>query len=275
MISHLNMYTTSDVITLQPKGVNAYEAENMNNYMIQTNNDFDDSGRRFFVLDINTSKRNDNAYWDRLRGACFNDECGKAFGSFLHTIDLSGYRDQAFPVTQNKLSSIANNINTTYYYIKAKYVLRKVGIDMKPKDAYNDYVAFTKKNEQHPESRERFFRFLTERGIGPKKISTNIIKYSYETLLEVAKREKWISDIDEFEDTDDPEPEERVYDAKQTEKTINDLLMLLYVHNIDLPENITNGLNDFTDLVIPNQVMQQLEQPRLKFTKKSKTLLTP
>ena len=46
----LKRQITSEFITLQKKGIDSYEAENINNYILLTNHDIDDDGRRFLLL---------------------------------------------------------------------------------------------------------------------------------------------------------------------------------------------------------------------------------
>ena len=54
MSSVLKRQITSNMITLESKGTNSYDADNLNNYMLLSNHDIQDEGRRFFVLDIST-----------------------------------------------------------------------------------------------------------------------------------------------------------------------------------------------------------------------------
>ena len=53
---------TSNRIALQNKGTKSYEAENINNYILLTNNDAikDDEERRYFILDISPHKIDDD-----------------------------------------------------------------------------------------------------------------------------------------------------------------------------------------------------------------------
>ena len=79
----LKRQITSDFITLQKKGVDSYEAENINNYILLSNHDIDDDGRRFFVADISTHRKGDFKYWDNLYKTCFNNEVGYALYCYL------------------------------------------------------------------------------------------------------------------------------------------------------------------------------------------------
>ena len=53
---------TSDTLTLESKGCNAYDAEYINNYCLLSNHDINDDGRRFFCLDISTHRNGDLKY---------------------------------------------------------------------------------------------------------------------------------------------------------------------------------------------------------------------
>ena len=67
---------TSPRINLQNKGSKSYQSENINNYMLCSNNDAikDDEGRRYFILDISTHRLDDTAYFNKLYGDCFNNK---------------------------------------------------------------------------------------------------------------------------------------------------------------------------------------------------------
>jgi hypothetical protein len=77
--SILKRFVTSQTYLLQNKGQDSYEAENINNYFILSNNDVGDAGRRYFVADISTHRLGDRNYWTNLYKDCFNDEVGYAF----------------------------------------------------------------------------------------------------------------------------------------------------------------------------------------------------
>jgi len=56
--SRLKRNATCPTIELEDKNIKAYEAQNLNNYAVLSNNDCikDDDGRRYFILDIATHR---------------------------------------------------------------------------------------------------------------------------------------------------------------------------------------------------------------------------
>ena len=57
--SVLKRQITSDVITLEQKGIDSFVTKNINNYMLLSNFDVKDNGRRFCVLDVQTHRKGD------------------------------------------------------------------------------------------------------------------------------------------------------------------------------------------------------------------------
>ena len=76
--TRLKRWITSDSITLEKKGIDSYDADNLNNYVAISNNDAikDEQGRRYFILDVSALHVGDRAYWDDLYATCHNDSFG-------------------------------------------------------------------------------------------------------------------------------------------------------------------------------------------------------
>jgi len=55
--SVLKRQITSDTMNFEKKGQDTYTSDNINNYILLSNHDVDDDGRRFFVADISTHKK--------------------------------------------------------------------------------------------------------------------------------------------------------------------------------------------------------------------------
>jgi hypothetical protein len=89
--SRLKRYITSNVMTIEKKGVDSYTVENLNNNIINTNHEAlrDEDGRRIFPLDLNSKYIKNTTYWNNIYSKCFNDEVGHAFYCFLVEIDTT------------------------------------------------------------------------------------------------------------------------------------------------------------------------------------------
>ena len=201
--STLKRMITSNNITLQNKGTKAYESNNINNYMLCSNNDAikDDDGRRYFILDISTHKVGDRKYYDKLYNECFCKEVGEAFYHYILTIDTDKFNPQSFPITQNKKDSVSKRLDGVYKFIKEEYVLKKLDIDRSATMLYEDYKYNNIFGKQHKVSKEDFHRKMTEAGMNRIK-SGNRFYYDvpYTTLLEIAKSKMWIHELDEFDE---------------------------------------------------------------------------
>jgi hypothetical protein len=78
--SILKRQITSPTLMIEAKGKDQRQENNLNNYILISNNDCiqDDDGRRYFILDISTKYIKNEEYFKR-HYTCFNDEVGQAF----------------------------------------------------------------------------------------------------------------------------------------------------------------------------------------------------
>ena len=111
----------------------AIQADNITNFMINTNEDVKDSnGRRIIPLDISLSKKGDYKYFEKIRKNCFNNEVGEAIFSYLRT-KISDeecdnfYAQRDFPETNAKLIAKAKLLNSSVKFIKENFILKKMG----------------------------------------------------------------------------------------------------------------------------------------------------
>ena len=204
MSSTLKRMISSNRISLQNKGTKAYETENINNYILASNNDAikDDEGRRYYIVDISTHRLEDAEFFNKLYNDCFNDSVGEALFQFLHTIDLEGYDSQKYPITQNKLDSISKRLDSVYDFLKTKYIFPKQPINSKVNDLYEQYKLHCVYKK--PYLKQDFNKKMEEINIKYyKSDGYNIYKISYENLLEIANKRRWIHKLDEFDDNND------------------------------------------------------------------------
>ena len=133
--SKLKTLCTEEYTTYRDVFEKGIQAENISNFMINTNVESikDSDGRRYIILDLNTERKDDYEYFEKIIENCYNDEVGEAFFSYLKTKitdeecrKFYGQRD--FPETINKRIAIANKLNSVYKFIKFDYVLKCVGI---------------------------------------------------------------------------------------------------------------------------------------------------
>lgn len=199
--SVLKRQITSDKICLQRKGEEAFFTDNLNNYMLLSNHDICDDDRRFFVLDVQTHRIGDIAYWDNLRRTCFNKEVGEAFYSYLCEFDTTGYKAQNYPTTNRKLNSISKRLDLVYKFLKEKYLLTKKPIKHKIKELFEEYKLYCSSLNKLCCNNTDFNSKLEEIQIKHYK-SNGFNKYmvSVQSLQEIAEKHKWLNELDEIQE---------------------------------------------------------------------------
>lgn len=195
----LKRQITSNIINLQKKGQDAFEAKNINNYMLLSNHDVADSGRRYFVLDIQTHRKGDIKYWDNIYNNCFNNTVGSCLYSYFREIDITNFHAQAFPLTNNKLKSISKRLDTVYQFIKDEYLLKQLDINSKLKDFYDiEFLLYCNSKNKKPCNKHDFTSKLSEIQINYiKSNGYNHYKLNYKVLKQISDKFHWISDLDD------------------------------------------------------------------------------
>jgi hypothetical protein len=95
---------TSNNITIEPKGLKAYNVPNIARYFMTTNNPepvlLEESDRRFLL--INPSDRLVGSDWIDIHTKLENPYWIHAIGEYLETVDISGWNPRKFPITDIK-----------------------------------------------------------------------------------------------------------------------------------------------------------------------------
>lgn len=198
--SRLKRYITSNTITIENKNVNSYDAPNLNNYVIVSNNDAikDDDGRRYFILDLATHRQKDKKFWDPIYKDCFNDEVGKAFYSKMLEINTDGFYAQEMPLTESKKDALVKRLEHQEEFIKVKYVLAKRDINCGVQELYDEYKSFCIDGSYKALGKVNFGRKLEELGIKYYKTGgVNKYKVSLQILQKLANEKHWIHEMDD------------------------------------------------------------------------------
>jgi len=252
--SVLKRQITSDTIILQKKGQDAYETDNINNYILLTNHDVDDDGRRYFVADISTHRKGDIEYWSNLYDKCFNNEVGYALYCYFFEIDTKDFKAQQFPITKNKLHSISKRLDGVYLFLKENFILNNTPIDEKLTDLYEDYKIFCFQNNKRACARTDFITKLSEIQINFYKTNGyNKYKVSLDILKQIAKNNNWINEADEFNNLDDNDVNDENKQNEQEEKdykTKYEKLLLIYKK---LKNSINENENENENIVVEEE----------------------
>lgn len=213
--SVLKRIITSKRLLLEAKNQNSYEAENINNYILMSNNDAikDDDGRRYFIADVATHRQNDEEYWINLRKTVLNDEAGEALYCYFMEIETTDFNPQAFPMTNSKKDSITKRLDSVYSFLKDTFILKHDSVQHSVQDLYDQYVSYCLANNRKSYHKQDFNAKLSHLQIKYfKSNGINKYKVSYDYLFDVATKNHWIHELDEF---DEVEP------IKQIETIVN------------------------------------------------------
>jgi molybdopterin converting factor small subunit len=201
--SVLKRFITSSTYMLEGKNENPIQINNINNYILDSNNDAikDSDGRRYFIADVSPKYQNNRQYFGKIRNECFNTEVGNAFYSLMLERNTNGFIPQNYPETENKKLALTKRLDSSYLFLKDEYILKKQEMKIKPKDLFDDYSNYCRNNKiTRTHAKNDFISKLSEIGINYKKTGGNhYYKYTYEELQAIADKQRWIHELDEYE----------------------------------------------------------------------------
>ena len=95
-------------ITIEPKGVNKYELDNIANLIAFTNHkdavSLEESDRRWATFNMSDIYRNNSEYFDRIRDICFTQDVANQFYTYL--LDFPAVNLSKIPMTELKKNMI-------------------------------------------------------------------------------------------------------------------------------------------------------------------------
>ena len=251
--SRLKRYITSDTYTIEEKHMKTVQTNNMNNYILNSNNDAikDDDGRRYFILDVCHKYMRNTEYFGRLRSKAFNDKVGEAFYTYMLEVDTNGFIPQNYPDTQSKLNSIVKRLDKVYEFIKEEFILQKNSLNHTTKELYDMYTKFCNLNNYKKLDKTEFHSKLSQVNISYKKSGNTCYKYSVDALTEIATKYKWLHELDDTPnnsnetESDSDDVYEKIIEEKDTEiKRLMDIIENLKKENIkyEIKESSDNEL---------------------------------
>ena len=198
----LKRYTTSNTIDFEDKNEKKFQGENINNYIINTNVDAlkDSEGRRIFILDLSTKRKNDREYFGMIRTKCFNYEVGEALFNYFLEVETTDFNAQAhMPITKGKLEAIAERLDDIPRFLKHNYVLKNKSIKCIVDELFNEYLDFCLSHGiTSPKKKIKFCSGLRDFGIDYRKSDRfNIYDVSNKILKDLSDKEHWIHELDD------------------------------------------------------------------------------
>ena len=264
----LKRIITSNTINIQNKGVDAIETENINNYILISNNDAikDDEGRRYFTLDLCTSRVGDHAYFDSLYGDCFNDEVGHAFYCYMMELNTENFNPQNYPITQNKFDSIAKRLDSVYAFLKQNYILQTKSIYCSVDELFEEYKSHVADGKAY--GKIDFNKKLKEIDINYYKTNGGMLnryKVSHEDLMKIAKKFKWIHDLDEFKKSKEP------VNTEKLDNGLDDEYKTKYESSQKKIQELERQIEELKMQMAIPQVVEEINVSKKKITKKKQS----
>ena len=145
---------TSATLSVNPKGVKAYEIPNMGNYVMTTNQTdpvrIEGTDRRFFPSYGSDRLRGKSDYWvkfytDTQLGSVYDPSPSWVYpiGKFLEGVDLTGFNPREMPENEFKNEIIAITEPSEESFLK-----QWRGVEMTATEMYNEYRDFCMENSR-------------------------------------------------------------------------------------------------------------------------------
>lgn len=127
MFNKMKFLITEPNIGVEPKGSEHYNAKNLANFFLLSNN-LDslylegEEERRYHCVELSEARRRDRKYFAELRNKCFNENCGNHFYTYLHKADIPTIDVGDTPTSKLKKRIVNKKYNTSVmeFFIKMK-----------------------------------------------------------------------------------------------------------------------------------------------------------
>lgn len=201
--SKLKRYSTAHKTQYEAKGKDVIEAEDLNNYIVLSNNDAvkDDDGRRYVILDLDAKYKGDIEFWNDLYATCFKDIIGKAFYNYLLEYDITKIDLERMPQTQSKRDAIVKRMDNVAQFIKDEFILQTREVKLKLSEFYDEYVKYCEEHQTKSYNKIDFNKKVHEYGFNHYMGHNKTLKFNipHDELLKVGEKNNWMHELDEYE----------------------------------------------------------------------------
>jgi phage/plasmid-associated DNA primase len=203
--SRIKELITNDIFSYEPKGKDPIVASNISNFIASSNRKSipDLSGRRVFCLDINTSKKGDDIYFDKLNKFIKNENVAKALFTYLNEVKIPyGWNSQDnMPRTEAKADAIVSSMSPVAKFLKYCFVLKNRSINkIKCNALYSEFVNYCKsQNIKYTLSMIQFYASIREYESQIKRVKSNgysEYRATIDDLKKLATLLKWYHEDD-------------------------------------------------------------------------------
>lgn len=193
----LNQCLTGNTIDIEKKHIDKIKVRNTVSFIIHTNNytalKLSPNDRRFFMPDI-VNKKESKEYYKMLYQYTNDPIVGEAF--YMHCKEIvnnnPNFDDYDRPITKKFRDNIVDGVPPTYKFIRETYIMNYLGIDMKFKDLYTDYIGFCANHSMKALNKHAFKDELINIGINYIPNSTrychhhqNWVENTHKQLVEI------------------------------------------------------------------------------------------
>lgn len=142
----LKTLITEDINIINKKGVDQYEAENVSNYII-CSNEFNpilisENDRRYVVTEVSNSMKKNTTYFRNLFNS-FDDEFYINLYNYFRLFDIKKFDLTKIPMTKKKEEMMDVGLDSFMYYMNENFY-KYASPNIEPSRAYDDYVSFSK-----------------------------------------------------------------------------------------------------------------------------------
>jgi hypothetical protein len=148
----MKSFITDKMISIEPKGVDSYNIQNIGNYILFTNHRdaivVEESDRRYAIFEMSKAKINNEAYFKNIRDTCFNQEVANEFYSYLLDYDCVSLRKIPDTEIRNemKLMSRSNALKFLAAIKESPQEIFGDETEIKATEFYNQYQIWCRDN---------------------------------------------------------------------------------------------------------------------------------
>jgi phage/plasmid-associated DNA primase len=180
----IKVYITDPYITIEPKGVNAYQIENITNLILCSNHQdsiiVESGDRRYTIFEVNDKYKGNKKYFDKLAELCFNQEVANAFYTYLLNFDClddlkpieTELRTQAINLSKHNSLKFIDHI--TENPIMTGFPEEEPLKFIKSTDLYNHYKQYCIENGERNVASSRKFGLTIKNQLEKRRMNTGV-----------------------------------------------------------------------------------------------------
>jgi hypothetical protein len=147
--NELKARITATSISVNPKGIGAYNVPNYARYMMTTNDTdpvlVENGDRRFVMIACGTYHLNDHAWWQPIRDILLTPRGGAVIGQWLMEHDISTWNPRSIPDTEFKRLAAEECRPVEHLYVQDVWD----GEEIRSVELHSKYILYCQENNLH------------------------------------------------------------------------------------------------------------------------------